>query len=219
MSDWTIFNEIFVEDIYDHAITYVLSNSHRPRCCSYSISGRMLVLRPTIFAMVFQSDHPDRPFFIHCAEGSPQVYADLTARVAANPRLKGHIKTWHGLVGKRSGSTDMYESSFGAGNSTVPNIGPSRQTYRSLIWILYLGEPIALLKCDIEGCEQTFQDHYHDLLGRTQGAVVELHHGYIHSDKFHQGMTTLGFSEPMFCGIANRSETLWFYIDVEWNKN
>ena len=62
--------------------------------------------------MVFESKPAKQPFMIHCVEGSPKVYAELCSRVADNPLLKGHILLTQGLVGKRSGSTEMYESSF-----------------------------------------------------------------------------------------------------------
>ena len=202
-SDWIVYNEIFVERIYDRAIAQVLSDIPTHQMLHVLDLGANVGFFAIRFSqLVFESDHPDRPFFIHCAEGSPRVYADLTARVAANPRLCGHIETRHGLIGKRSGSTEIYESAFGAGNSTIPQhwSKPVIVSFIDLDAVIPANEPISLLKCDIEGSEQTFQDNYHDLLRRTQCAVVELHHGYIDPAIFHEGMISLGFK---------RREVLW----------
>ena len=85
------------------------------------------------------------------------------------------------------------------GNSTIPQSEhwskPVTVPYIDLDTLISSNEPIALLKCDIEGSEQTFQDHYHNLLLRTQSAIVELHHSYINLEKFHAGMTALGFTK------------------------
>ena len=117
--------------------------------------------------------------------------------MASNPRLKGHIETLNGLVGMRSGSTKIYESSFGAGNTTIPQhwSTPVAISYIDLDTLIPGEELVALLKCDIEGSEQTFQDQYHDLLQRVQFAVVELHHYYINPEKFYEGMTALEFTQ------------------------
>jgi hypothetical protein len=78
--------------------------------------------------------------------------------VASNPRLKGHIETLNGLVGMRSGSTKIYESSFGAGNTTIPQhwSTPVAISYIDLDTLIPGEELVALHKCDIEGSEQTF---------------------------------------------------------------
>jgi FkbM family methyltransferase len=196
-SDWTVFNEIFVEGFYDRAIAHVLNQVPVNRMLHVLDLGANVGFFALRFSqMVFQSDHPDRPFFIHCVEGSPRVYEDLAARVVGNPRLKGHIETVHGLIGQRSGSTKIYQSSFGAGNSTIPQhwSTPVTVSYVDLYALVHDG-PIALLKCDIEGSEQTFQNQYHELLQRTDAAVVELHHKYISPSTFCQGMRALGFAQ------------------------
>jgi FkbM family methyltransferase len=196
-SDWTVFNEIFVDGSYDRAIAQVLGNAPTNQLLNVLDLGANVGFFAMRFAqIVFQSDYPDRPFFIHCVEGSPGVYAELCVRVASNPRLKGHIETLNGLVGVRSGSTKIYESRFGSGNSTVPQhwSTPVDVSYIDLETVLPDDEPIALLKCDIEGSEQTFQDQYHNLLQRVQTAVVELHHNYINPDKFYEGMAALNFA-------------------------
>ena len=197
-SDWTVFNEIFVDGSYDRAIADVLKHASTNRMLHVLDLGANVGFFAMRFSqMVFQSDYPDRPFFIHCVEGSPGVYAELCARVASNPRLKGHIEALNGLVGMRSGSAKIYESRFGSGNSTIPQhwSTPVDVSYIDLDTLIPGDEPIALLKCDIEGSEQTFQDQYPELLQRVQFAVVELHHNYINLAKFREGMTALNFTQ------------------------
>ena len=197
-SDWVVFNEIFVERFYDRAITYVLNQATDDSMIRVLDLGANVGYFALRFAqMVFESKRGAQPFMIHCVEGSRKTYADLCSRLADNPLLKDHIQLTHGLVGKRSGSTEIYESSFGAGNSMIrqPWSTPAVTSFVDLETLIPDSAPISLIKCDIEGSEQTFLDNYSDLLVRTKAAVVELHHGYIDPDKFHDGMKALGFVE------------------------
>jgi FkbM family methyltransferase len=134
---------------------------------------------------------------IHCVEGSPKAYAELGSRVADNPLLTGHIEVTQGLVGERSGSAEIYETAFFAANSIVRNdwSKPILTSFVDLNTLIPDNGTISLIKCDIEGSEQSFQDNYPELLSRAKAAVVELHHGYINKDKFHNGMKALGFGK------------------------
>ena len=199
ISDWTVFNEIFVDGVYDRAIAHVLSHTRPDKKLQVLDLGANVGFFTIRFCQrVFQSDHPERAFTIHCVEGSPQVYAELSARIDSNPRVKKHVVTRHGLVGKRMGSAEIYESLFGAGNSVIAQhySKPVEVAYIDLDTLPLSDGPIALLKCDIEGNEQLFQDQYHDLLLRTDFAVVEVHHGYVDMEKFNRGMRAAGFCQP-----------------------
>jgi FkbM family methyltransferase len=191
-----VFNEIFVERFYDRAIEYVLNQAADNSVIRVLDLGANVGYFALRFAqMVFESKRATQPFMIHCVEGSPKTYVELRSRLSDNPLLRGHIELVQGLVGKRSGSTEIYENPFGAGSSM------SRQDWSTPVVTSFVDlntlipdrAPISLIKCDIEGSEKAFQDNYSELLARTQVAVVELHHGYIDSDKFHDGMKALGF--------------------------
>jgi FkbM family methyltransferase len=202
-SDWVVFNEIFVERFYDRAISYVLDGAVDNSVIRVLDLGANVGYFALRFAqMVFESRRPALPFMIHCVEGSPKVYEELCARLTDNSLLRGHIKLTQGLVGERSGSAKMYESPFGAGNSVIHQhwSKPVETSFVDLNKLIPDSWPISLVKCDIEGSEQDFQHNYSELLSRTQAAVVELHHEYIDPDKFHDGMTELGFM---------RREELW----------
>jgi FkbM family methyltransferase len=202
-SDWVVFNEIFVERVYDRAITYVLdqaADNSMIRVLDLGANVGYFALR---FAqMVFESKRAIQSFMIHSVEGSPKTYNDLRSRLADNPLLKDHIQLTQGLVGKKSGSTEIYENPFGAGSSMIHQhwSRPVVTSFVDLDTLIPDRTSISLIKCDIEGSEQTFQDNYSELLSRTQAAVVELHHGYIDPGKFHDGMKALGFM---------RMEELW----------
>ncbi|WP_024343123.1 FkbM family methyltransferase [Bradyrhizobium japonicum] len=195
-ADWTVFNEIFVEGIYDSIILSALNRCPSDKCVNVLDLGANVGFFTLRFVQqVFRSHVPDRPFAINCVEGSPRVYADLCARLAENARLKGHVRTHHGLVGRRSGDAEMYESSFGAGNSTVPQhwSKPTKVSFIDLDTLIPDKIEIDLLKCDIEGSEQDFQNTYPDLLARTKLAVVEVHNAYIDDRRFNDGMRQRGF--------------------------
>lgn len=202
-SDWEVFKEIFVQGIYDSAISRVLSNAQSNQTINIFDLGANVGLFTMRFAQkVFESSSPDRPFTIRCVEGSPSVYSSLSARLAANPRLQQHVSCYNGLVGRKNGATDIYQSIFGAGNTTNPQhwSKPVTVNYIDLETLTLPDERFALIKCDIEGSEQQFQDNYHSLLRRTDLVAIELHHAHIDSERFLEGMTSLGFTQ---------SEILW----------
>jgi len=215
-SDWVVFNEIFVERFYDRAISYVLnqvSDNSMIRVLDLGANVGYFALR---FAqMVFESKQAAQPFMIHCVEGSPKVYIDLCSRLADNPLLRGHIQLTQGLVGERSGSTAMYESQFGAGNSVIQQhwSKPVVTSFVDLNTLIPNSASISLIKCDIEGSEQRFQDNYAELLRRTQAAVLELHHSYIDPDKFHDGMKALGFvgAEQLWQSERERASLVFYF--------
>jgi FkbM family methyltransferase len=202
-SDWVVFNEIFVERFYDRAISHVLNQAVENTMIRVLDLGANVGYFALRFAqMVFESNRPAQPFMIHCVEGSPEVYVELSTRVTSNPLLRDHIQLVQGLVGEKSGSTVIYESLFGAGNSVTRQhwSKPVVTSFVDLSALIPDGVPISLIKCDIEGSEKTFQDNYPELLSRTQAAVIELHHSEIDPDKFHDRMKALGFA---------RMEKLW----------
>ena len=63
-----------------------------------------------------------------------------------------------------------------------------------------------MIKCDIEGSEQSFQDNYSELLFRAEAAVIELHHGYIDQQRFHDGMKALALGKWRNSGGVNVKE-------------
>lgn len=198
LSDWVVFNEIFVERIYDEVIARVLRQTpvnHDLRVLDLGANVGFFALR--FSQLVFESEHPDRPFRIDCVEGSPRVFASLSARVRENARLAGRVHVHHGLAGHRSGSMEIYESGFGAGNSIVAQhwSRPVTVPFLNIDALVPPDAPIALLKCDIEGAERIFLDSYPDLVRRARTAVVELHHAYIDSQRFEDEVRALGLVE------------------------
>jgi FkbM family methyltransferase len=195
-ADWIVFNEIFVENLYDRPIQCALDN------CSLDNTLNVLDLGANVgfftlrlVGLIYRSSAPKRSFVVNCVEGSPQVYSELHHRISINPGLHGYVHLHHGLVGRRDGVSDIYESSFGAGNSTTPQhwSKPTTVPFIDLNNFIASESRIDLLKCDIEGSEQEFQDNYAELLRRTELAVVEIHHAHIDAAKFDDGMAALGF--------------------------
>src|SRR5579872_5106453 len=115
-SDWVVFNEIFVERVYDRAISHVLSQTPDNRTMRVLDLGANVGYFALRFAqLVFESERPKQAFMIHCVEASPKVFAELRARLSDNALLKDHIQLTQGVVGQVSGSAEVYESPFGAG--------------------------------------------------------------------------------------------------------
>lgn len=185
-SDWWVFNEVFVDGDYDEAIE--LAVSHSPE----SVSPFVLDLGSNVgffaarFVDKFLGLRPGAAAELLLVEGSPGVYDDLSGRVE-QLRVPGiTIEAVNGLIGDREGSGTISEVAFGARNTVHPEhnagiepvseMAHHRVSFVDLAASVGNSKRISLLKCDIEGSEETFLETYRtDLLPITEVAVFELH--------------------------------------------
>lgn len=174
--EWVLYNDIFVEGEYDRGIERVICSTPRstPQILDIGANVGFFTLR---FADKWlASERKGEPFRIVGIEGTPAVFHEAR-RVLGNPLLKDSVELHFGLAGKRSGSAEMFTSAFHGGNSLfVPQRSRTRVPFVDVESLVPSGR-IALLKCDIEGSEEMFLEHYPGLLQRTDAAIIELHHG------------------------------------------
>jgi FkbM family methyltransferase len=184
LSDWWVFNEVFVDLDYDPAIDFLVDRTE--------VGVEPLILDLGANVGFFAARVIDRLFAseieasLVMVEGSPAVYEDLESRLDSMRSQSVTLTTVNGLIGERSGHATISEVDFGARNTLHPEhnagIKPVSDMTRhevpfvDLAGVIAESKRISLLKCDIEGSEQSFLENYAvDLLPRTDLAVFELH--------------------------------------------
>jgi FkbM family methyltransferase len=120
-------------------------------------------------------------------------------RVLKTNGLEGRIEIIQGLVGRRSGAAEFYESTNHGANTCVPRQVESGRRYsRSSIDFvdveaLIPDGPIALIKCDIEGSEVDFVRNYGGLLSRTESLIFEFHDDGSAQENIKETLKASGF--------------------------
>jgi len=165
--DWVIYNEIFVEGMYDEPIKTAMAPGKAIHVLDIGANVGFFTLR--VIDLARRSGGV--PYHATLVEGSPRVTKELRSRMKDLPG----IEILHGLVGRRSGNSLITEYTFHGHNSIFGNHGV-KVDFLDLDLVGSLATEIDLLKCDIEGAELLFIENYPGLLGRTKLAVFELHH-------------------------------------------
>lgn len=194
-SDWWVYNEVFVDGVYDEAIDVLLSRVDAAALPTRASKTRPLVVdlgaNVGFFAArvidVVASSEVVSGVDLVLIEGSPTVYDELSRRLSGLQSDFADIRVEHALAGERGGSATIAEVAFGARNTLRPEhnsgIKPvgEMQTHEvrfvDLDVLIGWDTRVSLLKCDIEGSEGLLIESYHDtLLPRTDAAVFEFHH-------------------------------------------
>ena len=190
-SDWTIYNDIFVEGEYDTPILDTLKSSlGRERDLTIlDLGANVGLFTLRVADLLRRRDASAAMPHVVVVEGNPRTYEVLRATLERNGLLGETLVAINGLIGERAGVGRITRHAV-SGMSTVHG-GTARFTER--VPFVDLGDlvpsrRIDLLKCDIEGSEESFIANYPDLLSRTERAVFELH--------------------PRFCDVARCVELL-----------
>jgi FkbM family methyltransferase len=183
--DWVIYNEIFVEGMYDEAIKTAIASGLKTHVLDIGANVGFFTLR--FIDLARRSG--DKEYHATLVEGSPQVTKELRSRLKDVPG----VEILHGLVGKRSGSSIITENDYHGKNSIFGDEGV-KVDFIDLDQVGSLGTEIDLLKCDIEGAELLFIENYSDLLKRVKLAVFELHHRICDTDRCFALLRASGFT-------------------------
>jgi FkbM family methyltransferase len=183
--DWVIYNEIFVEGMYDAPIRLAMTPGRHVRILDLGANVGFFTLRCIDLAR--RAGHAD--YAITLVEGSPRVVRELRSRMNALPGLE----IVHGLVGRRSGSAAITENDFHGKNNIFGDRG-TIVDFIDLDRVQSIAGAIDLLKCDIEGAELLFIENYPELLRRVDVAVFELHHRVCDTARCRELLRDCGFT-------------------------
>ena len=183
-ADWVLYNDIFVENEYDPAIDLALERVDAGRPLTPLTPLTIVDLGANVGYFTLRAADrianasPGTPVRFVLVEPSPALIGELERRLLSQPKLAGAVTLLRGLVGRRrEGMGVLFESPLHFENSQTARRGLRQREvpYVDLEAVLGAGQPVDLLKCDIEGAELELLSAYPELLRRTAVCVIELH--------------------------------------------
>ena len=200
-TDWTLYNDIFVEGEYDAALAaavQVISADNKVLVVDLGANVGFFSLR--LFHVFALEGVPPAQLRIIAVEPSSANLRELQRRLQDQAEWAGCVSIVPGLVGeKRLGSAQLFESHNYHMTTLVdamkyPGASRSTASYVDLDQFLPRDGPIELLKCDIEGAELAFARNYVSLLSRVRIAIFEVHHGVCDVGELRQVLESAGLS-------------------------
>jgi FkbM family methyltransferase len=196
--EWWTYNDIFVNHEYDAAIETALSSRALDQpFVVLDLGANIGYFLLRVLDLISQNQEPPFRCDVTLVEGSPSNFKTLQDRLAAQQLDHIDYRLVHGLVGARSGQGVINESALHVKNTIMQ--GPARRgtpvEFVDLCKVMAGRENVDLLKCDIEGAEQSFIENYPDLLRRVNTAVFELHHGMCETARCLRMLSDLGFRQ------------------------
>lgn len=208
-SDWVIYNEIFVNGEYDHALALALD---APREDGATLQIVDVGANVGFFTLRAVDRHLDRgapldSVAITAFEANAAYTREYESRVIGDNRLGPRVRLVHGAVGERGGTATLHRDSVlgRSGQRGVP------VPYVDLTTVLAGVPRIDLLKCDIEGAEQRLIENYADVLGKTRVAAFELHRDRCDTARCRALLNEYGFTHAAIVreGEAFSLLTVW----------
>jgi len=196
--EWWTYNDIFVNHEYDAAIQTALSSRAPDQpFVVLDLGANIGYFLLRVVDLISQNQSPPFPCDVTLVEGSPSNFKKLQARLTAQQLNHVNYHLVHGLVGARRGQGVINESALHVKNTIMqsPAIGGIQVEFVDLCKLMVGREHVDLLKCDIEGAEQSFIENYPDLLRRVNTAVFELHHGMCETTRCLRMLSDLGFRQ------------------------
>jgi FkbM family methyltransferase len=212
--EWWIYNDIFVNNEYDVPIQTALRASSGPPFVVLDLGANVGYFAFRVLDLIHRKhfDHvlPD----ITMVEGSPETFGKLESRIRSQQLAPASVHMVHGLVGQRTGTALIRESSVHVKSAIVDvhDGGGVNVAFVDVNRLMKDQTQIDLLKCDIEGSELMFLENYGDLLQKVRYAVFELHHDQCDTTKCVSVLESLGFRQTIL--RANNSFSVCFYSRV-----
>jgi FkbM family methyltransferase len=209
--EWWAYNEIFVNGEYDVPIQKALGAISGKPFVVLDLGGNVGYFAFRVLDLIHQLHLKHILPDITTVEGSPETFRTLEERVRSQRSATAGVRTFHGLVGERSGSALIRESAVHVKSSIVdvPAGGGTNVAFVDVNALMQDRVAIDLLKCDIEGAELIFIENYGDLLRKVRYAVFELHHNLCDTEKCLRILDSLGFHQTIL--RANDSCSISFH--------
>ena len=200
-ADWNTYNELFIRKDYDQAIDKSFTTISKQSTFNFlDLGANVGFFTYRLMNAILESGYTHTHFKGILVEGSPRVFKELSDRFKHVIIPNIELETKFGLVGKKSGSSKIYESSNYITNSVSTNsslrsrLGGKKVDYINIDEFFDNVEYIDLLKCDIEGSEMEFLIHYPELMRKVKVAVFEMHHERCDTKKCLELLKDAGFS-------------------------
>lgn len=217
-SDWWVYNEVFVDGEYDEAINLAMRGAEPSSAILVLDLGANVGFFTARFVDICSRTYPGRRPRVVMIEGSPSIYRELIVRSNEFAQQDISLTRICGLVGARSGASEIVETPFSARNTLIPehNVGVMDADQMRHQWVRYIDllelvrsdERVTLLKCDVEGSEERMIESYAEsLLQRTDVAVFELHNRLCDVDRCIRLLGTAGL-RPLVTSAATESTSL-----------
>jgi len=190
--EWVIYNEVFVNGEYDHALALALDAPREDglplQIVDLGAHVGFFTLR-AVDQLVARGGRPE-DLAITAVEANEASVREFEDRVLRENRLTRSVRIVQGLIGERSGTGAFHEDKVHAGTET-PGV---QVPYVDLSSVLAPAPRIDLLKCDIEGSEQRLIENYPDLFRKTRVATFELHRDWCDTERCRALLREYGFT-------------------------
>ena len=207
--EWILYNEIFVNGEYDHALALALD---APREAGSPLQIVDLGANIGYFTLRAVDRLLDRGLGLESVtitafEANEAHVREYESRVLHDNGLAPCVRLVHGLVGERSGTAAFHRDRIDGGHGGVGVQLP----YVDLSPVLAQVPRIDVLKCDIEGSEQRLIENYPDILRKTRVAVFELHRDRCDTERCRALLREYGFTHAATLrkGAAFSVCTVW----------
>lgn len=196
-ADFSTYSELFVNGFYDKAIHGAIKAS--------SDEIHLLDLGSNVgffahrFADILAGQYSElankKVVKITMVEGSKAVADESVFRMENNRGKIGQYEVIHGLVGKKDGF-DYMSTEYNYGYNSIvetPRSGNRVKTAYYNLEAKLSSTKYDLIKCDIEGAEESFIESYCDLLVLQPRLVFEFHHKMCDTKKCDRLLKERGF--------------------------
>jgi len=216
-SDWFVFCEIFVQGEYDDAIKLAFQNAENNSTLNIlDIGANTGFFTLRVLDLLDSQSEKEISVELTAIEGSPVIFEQLKKRTGNLKNGKMSIKPVLGLVGERTGTGRISYSEFAAMTSTkrMTNGESTVVPFVDVEDLIESEARIDLLKCDIEGSEETFISNYGSLLSRTSVAIFELHHRLCDTKLCIALLEKAGLKPKVSIPTAGDTSTILFLRDM-----
>jgi FkbM family methyltransferase len=189
-TDWTIYNEIFIDGDYDEAIALAFNDAERRPLHIVDLGANAGFFTLRLFDRLRARVGAAESLAVTAIEADPGQADEYESRVMEENGLRSQVQFIGGLAGRRSGTGQLI-TDCATTRDNDPRIG---MPYLDLSPILGSVHRIDLLKCDIEGAEQDLIESYPDLFAKTRVAVFEFHTRRCNIDRCRALLRAYGFT-------------------------
>ena len=211
-TDWTLYNDIFVDGEYDAAIEAIPGVAAAgQKLLVFDVGANVGFFSQRLFQLLAAAGCTPTSVSVVAIEPSVANLRELKRRLALQGRWSNCVRIVPGLEGeKRAGRTVLFESHNYGMNTVVEAMryAGARRTAADFVDIeqVVSGDSVIhLLKCDIEGAEFSFVENYQSFLGRVQVAVFEVHHRAGNVEQLRATLAKAGLSDERL--VVDRGDT------------